>query len=144
MGPQFPDSSKPMRSARFKPYGSARFSNNRLRLSVARGTYRLQCVSGWTAGFQSQGVFVAVGRDDFASHFGATPAITTCLAEYLHTSGMAAIDVGYRGSVWCSLEVDVLDNEVIWIWSPSGTETIKYVKVGDLPDREAILSDRER
>lgn len=123
----------PPRSARFGPYRTAVLgTGNRVCLRLSRGTYRLQCFAKVTT-VVARGVFFAVGRDDFAFHFGTTPSRVTCLAEYLGCAGgtINASNLNYSRSDF--IEVDVRDGEVIWFWGEDDNEIIKCIQVGVLP-----------
>lgn len=78
--------------------------------------------------------------------FTAAPTYATVNAEFLPCSGRHTVVADTFDGPSSIAEVDLLDNQVIWFWFPFAVngESVKVVKVGELPVEDPELEGRRR
>lgn len=138
----------PFRSERLKLPESYNFTNNRIDVSLPRGTYRLQAVSVFTdAAWVVHGfVLFCVGKRTAIENFPIGTTFLNANGEVLGVTSCRFVAAGTIGEVSHGdpVEIDILDNEILTFWSYAGTEAIKITMVGELPTEDPELEGRRR
>ena len=135
------NSRQPMRSQRLSVVSTYTVGTTPQEIRLERGTYRLAAMWDGEAetGDISVAVMFAIGyRDNEEKYFpaptGTAPSVVTCLAEPLIVCGSFNSAYGWYPSYgYGAIEVDILDNQSLYLWSSQGGEIVKVVRVGDLP-----------